>query len=147
DAYLNATSPLFVIDGVPMDEGNSFEYGFQTQGPGVSPLSMIPVEDLEEVVVLKDAQATALYGSRGADGVILVNTKRGKSRIPIVSYQSKYFVNTIPGLRPVIGGMNERRMRVNQILQNDTTYESGLDLVNQTPILADSLNAYYNNST
>jgi len=147
DAYLNATSPLFVIDGVPVDEGNSFEYGFQTQGPGVSPLSMIPVEDLEEIVVLKDAQATALYGSRGAYGVILVNTKRGKSKIPIVSYQSKYFVNTIPSLRSVIGGINERRMRVNQILQNDTTYESALDLINRTPMLADSLNAYYNNST
>lgn len=147
DAYLSATSPLFVIDGVPIDEGNGFEYGFQTQGPGVSPLSMIPVEDLEEITVLKDAQATALYGSRGAYGVILVTTKRGKSRIPIVSYQSKYFVNTIPSLRQVIGGADERRIRVNQILQNDSTINSALGLINDTPLLADSLNAYYNNST
>ncbi|NGM61608.1 SusC/RagA family TonB-linked outer membrane protein [Sphingobacterium sp. SGG-5] len=147
DAYLNATSPLFVIDGIPIDEGNNFEYGFQTQGPGVSPISMIPVEDLEDITVLKDAQATALYGSKGAYGVILVTTKRGKSRIPIVSYQSKYFVNTIPSLRTVIGGMNERRMRVNQILQNDTSINSALDLINSTPLLADSLNVYYNNST
>lgn len=147
DAYLNATSPLFVIDGVPVDEGNGFEYGFQTQGPGVSPLSMIPVEDLEEITVLKDAQATALYGSRGAYGVILVTTKRGKSRIPIVSYQSKYFVNTIPSLRQVIGGIDERRMRVNQILQNDSTVNTALDRINSTPLLADSLNAYWNNST
>lgn len=147
DAYLNSTSPLFVIDGVPIDEGNTFEYGFQTQGPGVSPISMIPVEDIEDITVLKDAQATALYGSKGAYGVILVTTKRGQSRIPVVSYQSKYFVNTVPTLRTVIGGVDERRTRINQILQNDSTLISAQDLINSTPMLADSLNAYYNNST
>src|SRR5690606_11555236 len=120
DAYLSATSPLFVTDGVPIDEGNGFEYGFQTQGPGVSPLSMIPVDDLEEIKVLNDAQTSSLYGSRGIYEIILVTIKRGKSRIPNVSYQFKYFVNTIPSLRQVIGGEDERRIRVNQILQNDS---------------------------
>ncbi|TJZ59735.1 SusC/RagA family TonB-linked outer membrane protein [Sphingobacterium olei] len=147
DAYMTNTSPLFVIDGVPVDEGNSFEYGFQTQGPGISPISMIPVEDIEDITILKDAQATALYGSRGAYGVILVTTKRGNSKIPIVSWNSKYFANTIPNLRTVMGGVSERRQRVWQILANDTTLNSGLDLVNRTPGLADSLNAFYNNST
>lgn len=147
DAFLTRTSPLFVIDGVPIDEGSNFEYGFQTQGPGLSPISMIPVEDLETIVVLKDAQATALYGSRGAFGVILVTTKRGNSTIPIVSYTSKYFVSTVPPLRQVIGGQEENRIRVNQILMNDTTYRAALETINSTPFLADSLNAYYNNST
>lgn len=147
DAYLSNTSPLFVIDGVPVDEGNNFEYGFQTQGPGISPISMIPVEDIEDITVLKDAQATALYGAKGAYGVILVTTKRGNSKIPIVSWNSKYFANTIPVLRNVLGGVDERRMRTWQILANDTTYTAAQDLINETPMLADSLNAYYNNST
>ena len=147
DAFLTPTSPLFVVDGVPIDENSNFEYGFQTQGPGISPVSMIPVEDIENITVLKDAQATALYGSKGAYGVILVTTKRGNSKIPIVSYQSKYFVNTIPSLRSVIGGLKERRLRINQILMNDTTYAAALQLINSSPMLADSLNAYYNNST
>src|SRR5690606_36924082 len=60
DAYMTNTSPLFVIDGVPIDEGNTFEYGFQTQGPGINPISMIPTEDIEDITILKDAQATAL---------------------------------------------------------------------------------------
>lgn len=147
DAYMTNTSPLFVIDGVPIDEGDSFEYGFQTQGPGISPVSMIPVEDIEDITVLKDAQATALYGSRGAYGVILVTTKRGNSRIPIVSYSSKYFANTVPMLRPTMGGVEERRIRVWQALNHDSTLTSGQDLVNRIPHLADSLNAYYNNNT
>ena len=147
DAFLTPTSPLYVIDGVPIDEGTNYEYGFQTSGPGISPIAMIPVEDIEDIVVLKDAQATALYGSKGAYGVILVTTKRGKTKIPVVQYIGQMFVNTPPNLRPVLGGAFERRARVNQILANDTTYASALKLINESPLLADSLNAYYNNST
>ena len=146
-AFLTPTSPLFVIDGVPLDENNDYEYGFQTAGPGISPLSLIPVEDIESITTLKDAQATALYGSRGAYGVILVTTKRGSSKIPIVSYTSNYFMNTPPALRSVVGGVGERRLRIDQIMNNDTTYHSALRLINTTPMLADSLNAYFNNST
>jgi TonB-linked SusC/RagA family outer membrane protein len=147
NAFLTPTSPLYVIDGVPIDEGTNYEYGFQTAGPGISPIAMIPVEDIEDVTILKDAQATALYGSKGAYGVILVSTKRGKSKIPIVQYVGQAFVNTPPNLRQVLGGVYERRSRINQILQNDTTLNAALDLINRTPLLADSLNPYFNNST
>lgn len=147
DAFLTPTSPLFVIDGVPIDEGTNYEYGFQTAGPGISPIAMIPVEDIENITVLKDAQATALYGSKGAYGVILVTTKRGNSKIPIVSYVGQVFVNTPPNLRNVLGGTYERRARVNLILQNDTSFNSALTLINNSPLLSDSLNAYFNNST
>ena len=147
DAFLTPTSPLYVIDGVPIDEGTNYEYGFQTAGPGISPIAMIPVEDIEDITILKDAQATALYGSKGAYGVILVSTKRGKSKIPIVQYVGQAFVNTPPNLRQVLGGVNERRSRINQILMNDTSYNAALDLINSTPLLADSLNPYFNNST
>lgn len=147
DAFLTPTSPLYVIDGVPVDEGENYEYGFQTAGPGISPISMIPVEDIEDITILKDAQATALYGSKGAYGVILVTTKRGSSKIPIIQYSNQLFVNTPPLLREVLGGVYERRARVDQILRNDTAYHSAIDLINKNPFLADSLNAYYNNST
>lgn len=147
DAFLTPTSPLFVIDGVPIDEGTNYEYGFQSAGPGISPIAMIPVEDIEDVTILKDAQATALYGSKGAYGVILVTTKRGKSKVPIVQYVGQVFVNTPPNLRNVLGGANERRTRIKQIMLNDSTYNGALSLINDTPLLADSLNAYYNNST
>jgi TonB-linked SusC/RagA family outer membrane protein len=62
---LNATNdPLYVVDGVPLNFGN---------------LSAINPNDIETIDVLKDASATAIYGSRGANGVVLVTTKKGKS--------------------------------------------------------------------
>src|SRR5690606_38628194 len=143
---LQPTSPLYVIDGVPMDADKASEFGFQQQGPGISPLSMIPQEDIESIEVLKDAQATSLYGSRAAYGVIIITTKRGNSKIPRVRYTSNFFMKTPPKLRETLGGNAERRLKINQILQNTLTRED-IERISRTPFLADSLNAYYNNST
>ncbi len=147
NAFLSPTSPLFIIDGVQADMNSNYEYGFQTAGPGINPLSLIPPEDIESMQFLKDAQATAQYGSRGAYGVIILTTKRGKSAVPIVSYTGNFFVNIPPSLRPVIGGNEERRLRIWQAMNNtDAPYKSAGD-INNTPFLADSLNPYYNQST
>jgi TonB-linked SusC/RagA family outer membrane protein len=147
NAFLQPTSPLFVVDGVPIDDNQDFSYGFQSAGPGVSPISLIPQQDVESIEVLKDASATALYGSRGAYGVILITTKRGNSKIPIVTYNGQFFVSAVPKLRSVIGGIDERNLRIAQILSSDTSYYHALGLINGTSFIADSLNAYYNNST
>ncbi|MFD2966777.1 SusC/RagA family TonB-linked outer membrane protein [Sphingobacterium bambusae] len=147
NSFLTPTSPLFVIDGVPVDDNTGYEYGFQTAGPGISPISMIPPEDIQDITVLKDAQATALYGSRGAYGVILVTTKRGNSKVPIIQYTGQMFFNAVPSLRQTIGGKQERWMRIDQIMQYDTTFAAAIRRINDNPILADSLNPYFNNST
>jgi TonB-linked SusC/RagA family outer membrane protein len=147
EAYLQPTSPLFVVDGVPVDDNQNFSYGFQSAGPGVSPISLIPQQDVESIEVLKDASATALYGSRGAYGVILITTKRGNSKIPVITYNGQFFVSAVPKLRSVIGGVDERSLRIAQILASDTSYYHALGLINGTSFIADSLNAYYNNST
>ena len=68
---LNASnSPLIVIDGVPMD--NNGVKGL------ANPLSMVNPQDIESFNVLKDASATAIYGSRGSNGVIIITTKKGR---------------------------------------------------------------------
>lgn len=146
-AFLTPTSPLYVIDGVPVDDNANFSYGFQQAGPGVSPASQIPPEDIEDIQVLKDAAATSLYGSRGAYGVILITTKRGNSKVPVVRYNGAAFMSAVPQLKAVIGGKDERLLRIAQIMRFDTSWNHALDLVNQTPFLSDSLNPYYNNST
>ncbi|MDB5143641.1 MAG: hypothetical protein JWQ66_2354 [Mucilaginibacter sp.] len=146
-AYLTPSSPLFVVDGIPVDQTTGAQYGFEQAGPGISPLSLIPTEDIAEIQVLKDAQATSLYGSKGAYGVILITTKRGRSAVPIVQYTSNYYMSTPPRLQNIIGGKGERWSRINQIMQFDTSYYHALNSVNTSPFLSDSLNAYYNNST
>lgn len=146
-AFLTPTSPLYVIDGIPIDDNSDYSYGFEQSGPGLSPISLIPTEDIQQIEILKDAQATSLYGSRGAYGVILITTKRGNSKIPIIKYVTNMTFDTPPALRTVIGGRGERMMRIDQILMNDTSFYHGLNTINSNPFLADSLNAYYNNST
>ncbi len=67
------TEPLYVVDGVPITAGN---YGVSGYSSNV--LASINPEDIESVSVLKDAASASLYGSRAANGVVLITTKRGK---------------------------------------------------------------------
>ncbi|WP_257667484.1 SusC/RagA family TonB-linked outer membrane protein [Parapedobacter tibetensis] len=145
-SFLQPTSPLYVIDGIPMDADRATEYGFQQQGPGMSPLSLIPQEDIASIEILKDAQATSLYGSMAAYGVIIITTKRGNSPIPRVRYTHNSFVRTPPKLRETLGGNLERQLKLQQIYGNALDY---FDIwrISQTGFLSDSLNAYWNNST
>ncbi|MGA0558460.1 SusC/RagA family TonB-linked outer membrane protein [Larkinella sp. VNQ87] len=80
---INASSePLYVIDGVPIVSQNLARTTF---GSPTNPLSDINPSDIESMEILKDASATAIYGARAANGVILITTKRGKSGKPNVS--------------------------------------------------------------
>lgn len=147
DGFLTPTSPLFVIDGIPVDVNTNYEYGFQGGGPGISPLALIPPEDIEQFDILRDAAATSQYGSRGAYGVIIITTKRGQSKVPIVQYSSNFFVKSPPQLRNVIGGKEERLSRIRTMLDYDTSLVNAQALINQTAFLSDSLNPYFNNAT
>lgn len=75
-------TPLYVVDGVPLD-GRSPRPGFNASGvgqtPGGDPLTFINPSEVASIDVLKDASASAIYGSRGANGVILLTTKKGAS--------------------------------------------------------------------
>lgn len=73
-------APLYIVDGMPFGS-QSLGYGAASSGimPGrVSPLNNINPNDIESIEVLRDADATAIYGSRGANGVVLITTKKGK---------------------------------------------------------------------
>lgn len=87
-ASLNASNdPLIVIDGVPL-AGNTIS--------GVAnPLSLINPNDIETFTVLKDANATAIYGSRASNGVILITTKKGQHGAPSVSFSSVNSIATV----------------------------------------------------
>ncbi|MBO0934371.1 SusC/RagA family TonB-linked outer membrane protein [Fibrella aquatilis] len=65
------STPLFVLDGIPLDNSST--------GGATNPLNFLNPQDIEAIDVLKDASATAIYGARGANGVILITTKKGKA--------------------------------------------------------------------
>ncbi|WP_158796226.1 SusC/RagA family TonB-linked outer membrane protein [Pedobacter sp. L105] len=89
-----AGSPLFVINGVPMDNtqrGSASEWGGADYGDGISNISP---DDIESMTVLKGQSASALYGSRAANGVILITTKGGKKNSGIgVEYSTNYQID------------------------------------------------------
>ncbi|MDO7173691.1 SusC/RagA family TonB-linked outer membrane protein [Mariniflexile sp. AS56] len=75
----NGSEPLYVVDGIPFDNEQIEGLNDESQSASMSPLSTINPSDIESIEVLKDASSTAIYGSRGANGVILITTKTGKS--------------------------------------------------------------------
>ncbi len=96
------SEPLFVIDGVPMANhkgGQSGMWGGTDEGDG---LSQINPEDIESISVLKGSNAAVLYGSQGANGVVIINTKKGKEGKTSVSFSSSTTLESIietPGMQ------------------------------------------------
>ncbi len=81
NSIMAGNSPLYIIDGVPFDSnslGASTSSLTLVPGGNISPLNAINPANIESIEVLKDADATAIYGSRGANGVVLITTKKGK---------------------------------------------------------------------
>ena len=100
---LNASNdPLIVIDGLAMDN--------QGIKGAANPLSMVNPNDIESFTVLKDASATAIYGSRGSNGVIIITTKKGRSNMaPKVSYNGNVSLSVKKKTLDVLSGDEYRK--------------------------------------
>lgn len=101
NSFSTSTEPLYVVDGIPFTTGGTPGAGRDEDGmlQSANPLSSINPADIESVEVLKDASATAIYGSRGANGVVLITTKRGvKGKENISSGNSTSYSHTLYAL-------------------------------------------------
>lgn len=94
--------PLYVIDGFPVYNGDESVDAGVTSGEKINPLANINPSDIESIEVLKDASATAIYGSRGANGVVLITTQRAKAGQSSVSYNSYYGVQSVIRKLPLL---------------------------------------------
>lgn len=90
----SSNNPLYVVDGVMLPQGNQNQFS--------SAIDYINPNDIVSIEVLKDASSTAIYGARGANGVILVTTKKGKAGEGSVTYNADFSVNTIGPHRPEV---------------------------------------------
>lgn len=143
------SSPLFVVDGIPINSGVVGD-GFNVTWTSNS-LAGINPNDIASISVLKDASATAIYGSRGANGVIIITTKKGKAGKTKFNFDSYFGVNNIAfngNVRPMntaefvgqtIEGMVNAgygEIKIDNILENidasSTANTDWLDLVTQT---------------
>lgn len=93
----SGNGPLIVVDGVPLD-GGDVSPGNDTGLGGQSarnPLNFINQNDIESMTILKDASSTAIYGSRGANGVIVITTKKSKSKEPQLTYSNSFTFSSL----------------------------------------------------
>lgn len=85
-----SSTPLYVIDGVAIEAANLSEVANTSKyGTSANPLSNLNPNDIESITILKDASAASLYGSRAANGVILITTKQGKKDKPRLALKLK----------------------------------------------------------
>lgn len=89
NSFTTSTEPLYIVDGIPFLTGTAPETDYGTKQTN-NPLSSISPQDIESIEVLKDASATAIYGSRAANGVVIITTKSGQKGKPKVNFSSNF---------------------------------------------------------
>lgn len=115
-----SNSPLYVIDGVPVLSGDISSSG---SDGGLDVMTTLSTSDIESVTVVKDAAAASLYGSRAANGVVIITTKQGKVGKPVFTLKAGWgFSNFAMPYRQIMGGQ-ERRDVIMEGLRNYATDE------------------------
>ncbi len=103
----SGNNPLFVVDGIPLS-GDSARVRGQGDN-GSNPLTFMNPNDIASIDILKDASATAIFGSRGANGVVLITTKRGKSGVPQISASASTGISNVMKKLKVLSGDEYRK--------------------------------------
>jgi TonB-dependent starch-binding outer membrane protein SusC len=96
--------PLYVIDGFIVYNNNALSNTGASNGPGINALSSINPSDIESIDILKDASATAIYGSRGANGVVIITTRRGKKGKNDINYSAYIGRQQVTRKIPLLNG-------------------------------------------
>lgn len=111
-----SNAPLYVLDGVPIMSGTMQSDVMNTTGFDI--LSTLNPSDIENITILKDAASASLYGARGANGVVLITTKRGKEGTTTYNVRASFGISDFAyRFRPTMGG-DERRELVYEGLVN-----------------------------
>lgn len=131
------SEPLYVVDGVPIISRMGDEFAVTS----TNVLADLNPSDIEDITVLKDAYAAAIYGSRAANGVILITTRKGKRGKPQINLNVRTGVNFVPQLMDVAGGVKERQ-QVEMLYDRYAPYG-----VYMPSMYTDVTNPFYNNSS
>jgi TonB-linked SusC/RagA family outer membrane protein len=124
----SSNEPLYVVDGFPVSAGSSAG----GSGTAQNPLATLNTADIASIEILKDASATAIYGARGANGVVLITTKRGDIGRPRVTLDAYYGTQTVAKKLDMMNA-KEYAILVNEARAND----------GQSPVFPDPNNLYY----
>ena len=161
-SILGGNDPLYVIDGIPIQVQSNFQSpGYDVSSPvgndvtnqggvstslstsfvnGLSSLGGLNVDDIESITILKDASSTAIYGSKGANGVVIITTKRGKKDMkPLIT--ASYYSTVSTPITPTVLNASQYRMLMTEAAQNDADARTAAGVTtfpaNTTAILND----------
>lgn len=165
-SLLGGNDPLYVIDGVPVQVQSSYiNPGFDVSSPvgnditgyggvsqglstafvnGLNSIGGLNIDDIESITILKDASSTAIYGSKAANGVVIINTKRGKKDMKpeiLFSYYSTYSKPVLPTL---LNG-DQYRMLISEAAKNDYDYRmaTGANISDELNGIVNSPDTYF----
>lgn len=127
------SEPLYVIDGAPMSKDIGSEVGNPNglSSSVFNPLSSLNPNDIQSIEVLKDASATAIYGSRGANGVVLITTKSGMEGKPVVSFSTYVGVGNVSKKIDMLQGAEYLDYMAHE--RQDEAYIQKYDSLQSTP--------------
>ena len=136
----NGSDPLIVVDGIPFDTnvGSDFDFATADEESYAQLLNISPA-DIQEISVLKDAAATAMYGNRGANGVLNIKTKRGTISKPRLSYTFKGSLNTPATPIPTLSGDEYTTL----ILEAAANAGTPLNTISYPQFMYDPTNPYF----
>jgi TonB-linked SusC/RagA family outer membrane protein len=125
NSFSTSSQPLYVVDGIPYDAASTPSGGSGNSGNNQTsnPLSLINPNDIQSIEVLKDASATALYGSRGANGVIMITTKRGEVGTDKIEFSANFGISKIANKVDVLDASTYARY-INEETVNSKFYEN-----------------------
>jgi TonB-linked SusC/RagA family outer membrane protein len=130
--------PLFVVDGVPLDNVSArpgLNFGSANgdfgQTPGGNPFNFINPNDIASIDVLKDASAAAIYGSRGANGVVLITTKKGASGAPRIEFNASAGISRLAKRLEVLSGAQYREGLAKYNLGTGADYGADVDALDE----------------
>ena len=126
---LGNANPLIVVDGIPQDIKKSDDLSWSSADvEDIGALVSIPPSDIQDVQVLKDASATAMWGSQGANGVLLITTKRGIKQKPTFEYTYKIDFTEQPDPIPMLNGDEYVTLQLEELFNVNGIYSTPLEL-------------------
>lgn len=123
NSFSTSSEPLYIVDGIPFEASGAPSSDASGTHLNTNPLSLINPNDIENITVLKDASSTAIYGSRGANGVILITTKKGKVGDDHIEFSANFGISNVVKKIDVLDGATYIRYR-NEQMRNSIYYDN-----------------------
>ena len=129
NSFSTSTTPLYIVDGLPYGGGGSApDTGLSGTGSGSNPLANINPNDIESIEILKDASSTAIYGARGANGVVIITTKKGSNGKHNITFSANGSFSTIVKKMDVLDPVTYAKYQNEQYNNYAETYDTDVQL-------------------